>query len=257
MNLYLKFLSIRKKRLLISGMVFLFFLTISWPKRRSAFIFLIRPSSWLERQISSYRFLLTRKEALKIENEKLKEKYHSLLGSCHLFSSTGRSPTFSKRLDDNYLLIQGKIIVIRGGDVVVEVPQARSLALKGVAVFENWLIGDWQKKGGTNFVTLNLWFQPPFPLRVKVTDEKGQFITGGVIKLKRGKLILDQVLRGVELRPDQFIYLLSAEYDNFPPIGRTYQLEESDAVYQRWSIKLPWKSDIQVDRDLTLISKKQ
>ncbi len=255
MNLYLKFLSTRKKRLLISSLVFLFFLALSWPRERSSFIFLIRPSSWLEKEVAAYKFLLTKKEALEIENEKLREKYHSLLGSCHIQTPAPQLATFSNRLGKNYLSAQGKIIVIRGGNVVVEAPQAQNLPSRGVAVFENWLVGDWHRDK-TNFITLNLWFQPPFPLRVKVTDKKGQFITGGVVKLEKGQLILDQVLRGTELKPGQFIYLLSAEYSNFPPIGRTYRLEGNDAVYQRWSVELSWKSDIQIDKDVILVGRR-
>ncbi len=248
----LKDLTKQRRYTLLSIFIFIILLFVG-PYPRTFFIFLDKPAVWLEKKGSDYLYLFRSKKSLFLENERLREKYFNLLARCNS-PSPPKKEEIPQFILNNYWTARAKVMVVRGGDLVAEIPFKKPLYPKGVVLFHNWLIGDWQGERSSSRVTVNLWFQPQVPLRVKITDDKGLFISGGILKVEKGKLVLDQVLRGVELKSGEFLYLLSAEYDNFPPLGLTKKMLAADAVYQKWSVELPWEKSIRVDSNLVLVS---
>ncbi|NOY15227.1 MAG: hypothetical protein GXP43_03350 [bacterium] len=214
----------------------------------------VSPAVWLDKNVQKAKDYLIKQRSLVLENERLRSEYSRMVNNCSFQKDKNHQPGWEARLPSRYGFETARIILVRGSSLVAE-PAGGLAADEGMAVFGEWLVGRWKKTGDYQAV-VSLWISGRLDGRVKITDEKGNFISEGVLSGRSGRLRVKKVLRGVRLKGGELVWFLSGRYDGLPLIGRLSKQSKTDNVYQTWEVETPWKDLIRVDRKLLLVFNK-
>ena len=207
------------------------------------------PGWWSVNKIWEAEQYIKRQRTLVLENQDLKIKYAALIDQCQ---KQGTVDSGGLVVDaDKYDWVQGKITTLQGVSVIVEVNRLLP-ADEGVVILDNWLIGRWFKINDYQ-ARVVLWWAKDGQERVEITDDKGNLIGDGVLRMNEGRLVVDKILRGVNLNGNEWVRLLSGRYTGMPVIGYLSEKIKEDSVYQVWSLKDMWQAQIRLGEEVYLV----
>ncbi len=204
---------------------------------------------WGVDKVRDVKRYITRQRMLVLENEDLKIKYAVLANQCMIERSDDDETLVIDT--DNYGWVEGKIVTLQGVSVMVEVNQSLPVD-EGVVVLDNWLIGRWFRVNDYQAQVV-LWWAKDGQERVEITDDKGNLIGDGVLRAQEGRLMVDKILRGVNLSGNEWVRLLSGRYVNMPLIGFLSEKVKEDSVYQVWTLKSVGWEQIRLGKKVYLV----
>jgi len=237
-------------------------LIISWrldlPAKNGWFSWLVKPATQPSRAIrlrmDKIKPYLYRQRELILENERLRIRYSQLINQAVYQADQADQSWRPPEGLAGYTIGSGVIVLVRGNTLMVE--SRRLPADTGLAVYKNWLVGNW-RQAGPYTAEVNLWSLPPVPLRIKITDDKGRFIADAILRQVAGQPVAANILRGVDLQGGEPVWLLSGKWEGLPFIGLIERQLSQDNVYQSWSIKFLWRDLIKPNDKLILVSLKE